>query len=42
MKIPSAELIDDLIERTRLVINEAEQLNQLSFDQLNKKSEPNK
>ena len=42
MKIPSAELIDDLIERTRLVINEAEQLNQLSFDQLNAKPQPEK
>ena len=42
MKVPSAEFIDNLIERTRLVINEAEQLNQLSFDQLNAKPQPEK
>ena len=35
MKIPAKSLIDDLIERTKEVINEAERFNQLSIDELN-------
>jgi len=35
MKIPAKSLIDDLIERTKKVINEAERFNQLPIETLN-------
>ena len=35
MKIPAKSLIDNLIESTKEVINEAERFNQLSIDELN-------
>ena len=38
MKINQESLISDLIERTRLVLNSAEQYNQLTLEQLNYRS----
>ena len=42
MKIPAKSLIDNLIERTKEVINEAERFNQLSIDELNWKPDAEK
>jgi len=40
MKIKTEELIDDLIQRTKVILNEAEQLKLLSIDLLNQKPTP--
>jgi len=42
MKIPAKSLIEDLIENTREVINEAERYSQLSIDELNWKPDAEK
>lgn len=40
MKISSQELINDLVERTKNVLNQAEELKQLSVEDLNQKIAP--